>query len=306
MFGMIFGKSRPRLSEAFETFLQTDSVQKTMKSQVADRRLLFFARGFLEGRGKTLCSEVTLEDLERFQIWLASEQVMGGRKKEAWAQPSIELSCRTLKKFFRKMHNTEQISKNPAALWKVPRGISKRRRPMSMEEFAKIYAVAPEWFQRVLKIMRFTGARGKSIAELNWEHVDFAKETLLLISRKGGAGQEKVIPIPLYPALREFLESQPQGTEAEPVFRNAKGIRPTAQDIATEGSRLIKAVGLRGKVVLYGLRHAIAVEMTEAGVPLEVIRQAMGHSNIQMTSHYARGIKSPVVGSAFSQIRGTI
>lgn len=295
----LFGwKKKILLVEAFETFLQIDSSQKTEKSQKSDARLLRMALRFFHERGKKYVSEIVLEDLERFQIWLAQEK--------AWAQPSIELNCRTLKKFFRKMYNTEQIPKNPAALWKVPRGASKRRRPMTMEEFAKIYAVAPEWFQRVLKMMRLTGARGKSISEINWEHVDFAKETLLLISRKGGAGQEKVIPLPLYPALREFLESLPRGSDTDPVFKSVRGERLTAQDIATEGSRLIrKVVGLRG-VVLYGLRHAIAVEMTEAGIPLEITRQGMGHSSIAQTSHYAKGIASKALAEAFSQIRGKV
>ncbi len=66
-----------------------------------------------------------------------------------------------------------------------------------------------------------------------------------------------------------------------------------------------KVVKLNG-VVLYGLRHAIGAELTAAGVPLEITRQAMGHSSVNQTSHYAKGIASSVVGDAFAQIRGGI
>ncbi len=204
------------------------------------------------------------------------------------------------------MHHTDRILKNPCELWKVPRGTSERRRAMTAEEYAVLYASAPEWFRPVIAFIRLTGCRGASVEALKWEDVDFTAGVVRLKSRKGGLKKMKVIPIPLYPALEELLQSEKAKfyqSMSSPVFWGKLGTPVTAQEISTEGSRLIRKVLPGAKVVLYGLRHAIAVELTEAGVPLEITRQAMGHSSVQQTSHYAQGIRSSAVADAFAQIR---
>lgn len=296
--------SKYSLSDAFSTFIETDSAQKADRSQKADRRFLDLVLHFFNtSRKKTTVQEITLEDLERLQIWLKNGQQVGSKFKEPWTQTTIQFYCRTLKKFFRKMQHMDYIVKNPADYWKVLRGTNKARRAMTKEEFAKIHDAAPDWFKPVLMFMRLTGARGASTADICWADIDLKKGVLVLTSRKGGAGQSKSIPIPIYPALEEFLKSHPKSRSSDPLFWGPNGFPVTAQEISTEGSRLIrKIVGLRG-VVLYGLRHSVAVEMTTAGIPLETVRQAMGHSSIAQTSHYAKGIASDVVKDAFDLIR---
>lgn len=303
------GEPRPYpLKEAFANFIEIDSARKVQRTRKADQRLFEIALHFFETERKILTvSEVRLEDLERFHIWLEAPQTIGSSSKEAWSQTTIALNCRLLKKFFRKMVAAGYIDRNPAEFWNVPGGTGERRRAMKTSEFDQIFAIAPEWFRPILRFMRLTGARGASIAGLNWSNIDFSTETVLLSSRKGGLGKLKLIPIPMYPALRqymleEFKKTSIHRTPQTPIFWGQNGIRVTAQEISTEGSRLIKKCGLTG-VVLYGLRHAIAVEMLEAGVDIEIIRQALGHSSITHTSGYARGISSSVVGDGFSKIR---
>jgi site-specific recombinase XerD len=289
------------LASEFQLYLQTDSAQKTPRSAKADAYFLGIALHFFEKiQNKTLVSQIRLEDLQIFQTWLA--------KEKSWSDTTIEYYCRVLKKFFRKMFHLERIRKNPCDLWKVPRGTTEARLPMSLEEFEKIHAAAPDWFKPILIFIRMTGARGASVASLTWADVHFDSETLILRSKKGGLKQTKLIPIPMYQALFDFLDAEswkvPFVDPKNPLFFGPKGTPVTAQEISSEGSRLIKLVGLRGKVVLYGLRHAIGAEMTAAGIPLEITRQAMGHSSVTQTSHYAKGIASSVVKDAMNSIRG--
>ena len=296
------------LAEEFQLFLQTDSAMKGARSARADAYFLEIVLHFLTAERKLeYVNQVRLEDLQLLQLWLAKLQKLPGDKiKEPWADPTIEYYSRVLKKFFRKMFHIEKIGRNPCTLWKVPKGTPNQRLPMNMEQYQKLHAAAPDWFKPILAFIRFTGSRGASVASLTWADVHFNKATLILRSRKGGLKQVKLIPIPMYPALREFLEAEYCKTFAEtgPVFWGPKGTAVSAQEISSEGSRLIKICGLRGKVVLYGLRHAIGAEFTAAGIPLEITRQAMGHSSVTQTSHYAKGIASSVVSDAFAQIRG--
>jgi site-specific recombinase XerD len=300
------------IAEEFQLFLDTDSAQKGQRSAKADEYFLGIVSFFFRTVRKIeYINQVRLEDLQLLQIWLAKRQELpGGKIKVPWADPTLEFYSRVLKKFFRKMFHVERIHRNPCTLWKVPKGSAIQRRPMTIQEFSQLHAMAPDWFKPILMFIRLTGSRGASVASLTWEDVHFDSHTLILRSRKGGLKQTKLIPIPMYPALFEFLEVErkknPTAAPKHPVFWGPQYAPVTAQDITTEGSRLIKLVGLRGKVVLYSLRHALAAEMTAAGVPLEITRQAMGHSSINQTSHYAKGIASSVVGEAFAQIRSGI
>ncbi len=301
---------RYSIAEEFQLFLATDSAQKSARSAKADAYFLgIVLHFFTSARQLEYIDQVRLEDLQLLQIWLAKEQTLpGGKIKAPWGDPTLEFYSRVLKKFFRKMFHVERCTRNPCTLWKVPKGSAIQRRPMNMQEFEAVYAAAPDWFQPILMFIRLTGSRGASVASLTWEDVHFDSHTLILRSRKGGLKQIKLIPIPMYPALFEFLETEKAkilNTNLKyPVFWGPKGTAVTAQEISSEGSRLIRKVVKLSGVVLYGLRHAIAAEMTAAGIPLEITRQAMGHSSVAQTSHYAKGIASSVVSDAMASIRG--
>jgi integrase len=182
------------LAEEFQLYLQTDSAQKMPRSAKADAYFLDVALHFFNvQRQKTLISQIRLEDLQLFQHWLAKEQTINGKKKKIWGDTTIEYYTRVLKKFFRKMFDTDRIVKDPCRLWKVPRGTNKMRRPLTNEEVARIYAASDDWFKSIFRFMNFTGARGASIAMLTWADVDFEKRILILKSRKGGLKQMKTI-----------------------------------------------------------------------------------------------------------------
>ncbi len=306
--------SQYSIAAEFQLFLESDSAQKTPRGAKADAYFLGVALHFMNKvRQLEYIDQVRLEDLQILQRWLSEPQQIGLAKKEAWSDTTVEYYTRIIKKFFRKMHATDRIAKNPCAIWKVPRGTAEVRRPMSLQEFEQIYAASPEWFRPILTFLRMTGSRGASVAALTWADVDFKSRIVILRSRKGGLKQTKLIPIPMYPALYDFLykavldvqDFERPPLTSDPVFWGPRGIAVTAQEITSEGSRLIKKLGLKG-VVLYGLRHAVGAEMTAAGIPLEITRQAMGHSSVTQTSHYAKGIASSVVSEAFARIRGEI
>lgn len=312
------GISKPiSIKDAFASYLETDSAQKIERSRKADARTLLILEHFLKKeRGKLMAEDVLIEDLQLFQLWSASARNEAGLfSKDVWSDTTIAHVSILIKGVFKKLHQTKRIKENPCEFWNVPCGTAEARRPMTREEFDKIMAIAPDWYKPILIFMRLTGARGASVAALTWDDVDFGKATLYLTSMKGGLRSSKKIAIPLYPALEKLMIHQRKsicGQELllddseENYLKNYKVFseKATANQISLIGHRLIKKAKLKG-VVLYGLRHALAVEMTEAGVPLEITRQAMGHSNISQTSYYAKGISTKALNEAFSQIRET-
>lgn len=87
------------------------------------------------------------------------------------------------------------------------------------------------------------------------------------------------------------------------VFLDDDHNKLTGHKISVAAHRLIKKAGVEG-VVLYSLRHALAVDLTEAGVSLEITRQLMGHSNIRQTQEYAQGIGIDSLKQSVRLIRG--
>ena len=290
---------RYSIADAFASYLATESQQKTDASKKADKYFFDLGLRFFSDERKLLyVDEITLEDLQLFQIF--------SQKAYAWSDTTVSNKMKLLKALFKKLMVTERLVKNPAEHWKVPAGTGERRRAMTRAEFTTLYETAPDWYRPILAFIRLTGARGASVARLRWSDVDFSMARLLLESRKGGLKKTKKIPFPLYDALYQLLARQknldPLAAGEDFVFKNESGGPLTGPVISATAHKLIKKAGLKG-VVLYGLRHAIAVDLTEAGVSIEITRQLMGHSTITQTQNYAQGIHSDALSTSIKLIR---
>lgn len=285
------------LKDAFASYVATDSAQKTVATQKSDRRFFDLALTFFHGSKIHKLSDVSLENLQLFQLHMAS--------KFKWSSTTISKHSVLLRSVFKKAAATGKIAKDPCEFWKVPRGTSGRRRPMTREEFDKIMAQPmPDWLRPVLLFIRLTGARGASVASLEWADIHFPSKRLYLSSRKGGIGKMKRIPFPMYSALYELMmKLVPDSNPPRFVFVDEAGRQLTGHRISDTCYRLIKASGLKG-VVLYSLRHALAVDLTENGVSIEIVRQLMGHSSISQTQTYAQGVGADSLGESMDSIRG--
>ncbi len=296
------GIQRPySLAEAFASYLETESAQKTDASRKADKKVLDHALQFFSGNiSINVMNGITLEDLQRFQIFVSSEL--------GWSDTTVFKRMSLLKAVFNKAFNTGRISKDPCQFWKVPRGTSERRRAMTSAEFEKLIQSDPfTWVSDVLRFIRLTGARGASVADLAWSDVDFSKARILLSSRKGGLKKMKTISFPMYPELFNFL-SRISGRiprHEKFVFLDLYGQPLTGHKISVYAHNAIRKAGLKG-VCLYSLRHALAVDLTERGVSMEIVRQLMGHSSIRQSQDYAQGVSSDCLGDSMTLIRGTV
>lgn len=290
------------IHDAFESFLATESRQKTDSSRKADAKFLSSAFCYFTNSSKIhKLGELTIEHLQLFQIHMSESY--------KWSDTTIAAKCALLKAIFRKAFVTGKIAKDPCEFWKVPRGVSARRRPMTQGEFEKLLSLTMlEWLRPVLHFIRLTGARGASVASLRWSDVDFPRARLYLSSRKGKLKHVKTIAFPMYDTLFQLLarerNKRQEAKSSDHVFLDSNERPLSGHRISSASHRLIKEAGLEG-VVLYGLRHALAVDLTEAGVSIEITRQLMGHSNIQQTQTYAQGVSSDSLRESVKLIRDT-
>jgi len=123
---------------------------------------------------------------------------------------------------------------------------------------------------------------------------------------KGKKAEMKEICFPIYDSLFSVLVAErnkrPFDGPYDAVFRNEAGDPITNTWISKSAVRLIRRCKLKG-VCLYGLRHAMATDLTEAGISLELTRKIMGHASAATTSHYTHAVGIQSLCRAVEQVR---
>ncbi len=148
----------------------------------------------------------------------------------------------------------------------------------------------------LLSVMYATGARAQEICDLTVADVRFGKESATLML-KGKGGKYRHIGIPSAPSniLQNYIAAR--GIEqqyAQFIFPSQTHAKMTVSCIEGIFKKYIAlAKQLRPELFReknyspHSMRHSTATHMLEAGVPLIVIKNFLGHSSLQTTQIYA-------------------
>lgn len=172
--------------------------------------------------------------------------------------------------FFAWAEDVGEVPVSPAR--RLPRARVPRRAPRPADDDVIIaaLAVAPVRTLLMLRLMSELGLRRAEAARVDSRDVEL---TGLRVYGKGGV--ERVVPLPR--DLRALLSSLPPG----PVF-------PGRTDGHLSPGYVGKLVGavLPAGVVPHQLRHAAATAWRRIGLPLDVIRDLLGHASVRTTEIY--------------------
>ena len=135
----------------------------------------------------------------------------------------------------------------------------------------------------------YSGLRFAEVAGLKWKDLNFETGKISVMG-KGG----KPRTVPLHPILEEMLlEMQKNYTKnTDIIFSDYRG------NVTGKLSRtfwiVLKELGLnkgieekRDKLDFHSFRHTYATRLAELGTPLTVLRDLLGHADLQMVSRYA-------------------
>jgi integrase len=126
-------------------------------------------------------------------------------------------------------------------------------------------------------ISAYSGLRLKNAIELKWRDVDFKNGWVNVNQSKTG----KPIQVPMNDTLRKILKQVPRNF-GEMFFC---GLDPKAMSVQV--GRSFKRAGLVDHS-FHSFRHWYACHAINNGVPLEVVRDLLGHSDYRSTLIYAR------------------
>lgn len=154
---------------------------------------------------------------------------------------------------------------------------------LTVDQVERVLAVSPPHLMPPLVAAICTGLRAENVMRLDWSQVDLGARliTVRIKSRKPG-GKVLIVPI-AQPLFLELVKLHPK--EAGRVFLY-KG-RPLKTDTRRAFLSALKRAQVPGKYTWHDLRHTAASWMRQHKVPLDIVKEILGHSDIKLTMRYA-------------------
>ncbi|WP_392426064.1 tyrosine-type recombinase/integrase [Barrientosiimonas humi] len=140
-------------------------------------------------------------------------------------------------------------------------------------------------------------ARGSEVSGLRVGDVDWTNR-IVLIQRQHYPGKGGLVikqtkgrrarPVPILDALEPILQRLTEGKGPDdPLLRGPRGgvlTTATVRD-ATHWDDMVKRLGF-DNLTRHGLRHTGATWLADAGIPLHVLQEILGHQSIETTKGY--------------------
>ena len=148
----------------------------------------------------------------------------------------------------------------------------------------------------LLSLLYDTGARVQEVADLKIHDLRLESPAHIRLTGKG----RKTRALPLMPnmvtLLTSYLREQGMDQPAQadsPIFLNVRREKYTRSGITIMVQKHVESArrsqpGLPGKVTPHSFRHSKAMHMLQAGIPLIIIRDFLGHVDIKTSEIYAR------------------
>jgi integrase len=175
------------------------------------------------------------------------------------------------------------IDRSPAADLRLEREPAHRERFLTADEAGELLAVCTPWLRLVVLAALHTGGRRGELLALEWEDVDLDRRRATFRETKNGEPRTIALTETLVAALKQV---RPKFNAAGRVFLNHGGEQIHPDGLTWSFRLAARKAGLVG-FRFHDLRHSAASFMVQAGVPLNTVRDVLGHKSLTMTLRYA-------------------
>lgn len=138
------------------------------------------------------------------------------------------------------------------------------------------------YVRAAIPLLLLTGLRKGELLSARWSDLDLERAEIRLPETKSGKSQTRILPSLAVQILRDLPR------ERSPwLFPSSVDPSKHRVDLTRPWQAIRQAVDLPD-VTLHDLRRTAGSFMAQAGVPLQVIQQVLGHANPDVTRIYAR------------------
>lgn len=173
------------------------------------------------------------------------------------------------------------------------RGSTLAAEVLTMEEMARLLDACNDGTtgqrNRALLVLGWrSGIRCAEALALQPKDLDADAHTVRILHGKGNKARTVGLDGQAWAVMQTWIELR-QGLTLKPnarLFCTLEGGPICDRYVRSLMARLAKAAGITKHVHYHGLRHTLAFELAAEGVPMNIIQQQLGHSNLAVTSRY--------------------
>jgi integrase len=228
-----------------------------------------------------LCSHLDLGVIERFrQLRLATPDPPKTK--------SMNFELKGLRTIFRYGVKWGMCGSDPTQGIKFQKITDARPyRILTKKEVMVLLDSSPSDMKAIILGFLLSGMRLGELEHLTWDDVDFNNDLIRIRYKSDWRPKTGERDIAMSPELRDLLLDlhRCRGKEHPYVF-TLEG-RPSFEGAIRKRLIVIaRRAGLEGVTSIHSLRHTFGSLLVEAGVPLPVVKDLLGHSDIRMTMTY--------------------
>ena len=221
---------------------------------------------------------VTKEDMRRF---------LAVRCKNM-AATTTNTQISTMKSFFNWLDEEDYIEKNPMKQIKSTKVPGRLRTALTDEEVENLrQACITDREKALVEFMVSTGCRlseivGVDVADINWN------DRSLRVIGKGNKEREVLFNVKAKILIKRYLRTRKGESEALFISEHSPYKRLQGRGIETVVSKIADRAKMDKSVFPHLMRHSYGTHSINAGMPLPVLQELMGHSNSATTMVYAK------------------
>ena len=185
------------------------------------------------------------------------------------------------KTMFKKAKRWGYVAHNPAEQIKMAKEEPSIPESLNEEQVGALLSELPAYAQPIAIFALETGMRRGELFRLQWSDIDFKEKWIKVRHAKNN--EFRVIP--MSDKVHEILCREGEKKSGFYVFAHKDGTPRSSVRHA------LKNAGTRaeiGHVHLHMLRHTFATRLRDRGVPLDRIKELLGHKTMTMTLRYAK------------------
>lgn len=218
-----------------------------------------------------------------------------------WSKTMIDKIRMTLRRILRKAVKEGLIKRNVAEDIVRPTYTEGKRRPITDEERKMIMDTIPNHYAGPMVLtMLQCGLRPIEIRRMTWDWVDFKKKILTVGKSKTAAGTGRKIPLSddlikmlselklkglndTYVFVKHINNNQMDENSFYQSWKNFMRELEISHGTKVYRNQIVEHV-VADDLEPYLLRHTFCTDCQAAGVPLNVAKELMGHSDISVTA----------------------
>lgn len=253
---------------------------------------------WLEQKGEVEITQINTHQINQYYQYISSRP----SKKDGGtlSQKTTHSHLRNVRDLFEMLLNDGQIKSNPSSTLNFPYPSHRAERTiLTQSEIEQLYKAAETAQERaILSLAYGCGLRVGELEKCNIEDIRLREKILIVPDGKGR--KRRVVPISTgvvkdlsdyYYNEREALSTGKDYQAKDKAFMlHSRGGRMMKWTYNKYLGRIIERTEnqaiIKKQITIHSLRHSIATHLIEQGIPVEQVRQFLGHSQLETTQVY--------------------